>query len=369
LRSVSPSADALLALARAGDDAWPALRSDPGAILLLVRHSAALDTPSPSFSLSSLQDAALLEAALEGLRDGRGSASVNWGSEAVRPIYAAAVDYARLAARLAEATGQCHPALAWVSGLLAPLGWLAVCAIDPGAASACITSPDHVRRPGDVERRLWGLDGAALARRLARRWQLPDWLTATVGHLGLPADVAERFGAVPALFRVVQLAVLLAQRDGGRLRLEVGVSLTEALAAVNLSSAAAEDQVSAAALEAVPPPACRPPSEVPLLGEVLRLAAENRRLREGPGLHRMEQELDGLHAALREARAGEAQRLQAQKLAALAEFAAGAGHEINNPLAVISGQAQFLLNNRLRGQREPARMAPTTPSRRRRTLR
>ncbi len=31
------------------------------------------------------------------------------------------------------------------------------------------------------------------------------------------------------------------------------------------------------------------------------------------------------------------------KLSALAELAAGAGHEINNPLAVISGQAQYLL--------------------------
>src|SRR5262249_30401598 len=35
-------------------------------------------------------------------------------------------------------------------------------------------------------------------------------------------------------------------------------------------------------------------------------------------------------------------RLEERKLAALAEFAAGAGHEINNPLAVISGQAQHL---------------------------
>src|SRR5262249_1524617 len=41
--------------------------------------------------------------------------------------------------------------------------------------------------------------------------------------------------------------------------------------------------------------------------------------------------------------ASEGERLQAQKLSALAEFAAGAGHEINNPLAVISGQAQYLL--------------------------
>jgi signal transduction histidine kinase len=38
-----------------------------------------------------------------------------------------------------------------------------------------------------------------------------------------------------------------------------------------------------------------------------------------------------------------AARLEAEKLAALAEFAAGAGHEINNPLAVISGRAQLLL--------------------------
>jgi len=55
--------------------------------------------------------------------------------------------------------------------------------------------------------------------------------------------------------------------------------------------------------------------------------------------------VDELHRALEEQRAGEAERLQARKLCALAEFAAGAGHEINNPLAVISGQAQYLLGH------------------------
>jgi len=35
--------------------------------------------------------------------------------------------------------------------------------------------------------------------------------------------------------------------------------------------------------------------------------------------------------------------LEQQKLNALAEFAAGAGHEINNPLAIIGGRAQLLL--------------------------
>jgi signal transduction histidine kinase len=35
--------------------------------------------------------------------------------------------------------------------------------------------------------------------------------------------------------------------------------------------------------------------------------------------------------------------LEQQKLEALAEFAAGAGHEINNPLAIIGGRAKLLL--------------------------
>ena len=37
------------------------------------------------------------------------------------------------------------------------------------------------------------------------------------------------------------------------------------------------------------------------------------------------------------------QALETEKLESLAEFAAGAGHEINNPLAVISGRVQLLL--------------------------
>ena len=40
-----------------------------------------------------------------------------------------------------------------------------------------------------------------------------------------------------------------------------------------------------------------------------------------------------------------AEQLLADKLSRLAEFAAGAGHEINNPVATISGRAQGLLQN------------------------
>jgi len=44
-------------------------------------------------------------------------------------------------------------------------------------------------------------------------------------------------------------------------------------------------------------------------------------------------------------------QLEIEKLESLAEFAAGAAHEINNPLAVIAGRAQLLL----RGERDPER--------------
>ena len=56
-------------------------------------------------------------------------------------------------------------------------------------------------------------------------------------------------------------------------------------------------------------------------------------------------------ARLYELEANFAQALEREKLEAMAEFAAGAGHEINNPLTVIAGRAQLLL----RGETDPER--------------
>ncbi len=49
-----------------------------------------------------------------------------------------------------------------------------------------------------------------------------------------------------------------------------------------------------------------------------------------------------------------AQTLLAEKLEAMAEFAAGAGHEINNPVAVIAGRAQLFLQGETDPQRRRA---------------
>jgi signal transduction histidine kinase len=345
-----PAADALAALART-PVAWSAVRDDPGAVLLVVRHTTAFTSPSRPFSATSLLEPSLIEAALRGLHEHGSTGFVDWGRDGAREVRVAALACARLARRVAEATGRCDPEHAWVGGLLAPLGWLVICAAGPDCARDCLADPGRARHPAAVERRHWGLDQAALGRRLARRWGLPPWLAAVVGYLGLPPEDARRCGGAPDLFAVVRLAVALAQGRGAPLRLACGTP-EESAAALGLAPAALEE-LGRDAPDAVPPPSTGCPADTPLLADLLALAAENRRLRDVPTLRRGEGEADALADALQEARAGEAERLRAQKLASMAELAAGAGHEINNPLAVISGQAQFLLNKLLKAERRP----------------
>jgi signal transduction histidine kinase len=249
---------------------------------------------------------------------------------------------------LAEKSGQADPDCAAAAGLLAPLGWLAAAALKPDAVAACLADEDLPRRPDIVQQRYFGTTTAELARRLARRWELPAWLSAVVGYLDLPATLAPSFGGDPVLVTIVQAAVALTARaDINPLSMTVGTPLEDALARLGLEGSAiglspSHDTELAAGN----------PYDAPLLRELLELAAENAGRRELHLVPRLEAEVDHLHRLLLDQRASEADRLRGQKLAALAEFAAGAGHEINNPLAVISGQAQYLLGFEVKPDRQ-----------------
>jgi two-component system NtrC family sensor kinase len=377
---LSPSAASLAVLGRPPSAAtWPAIRRDPGAVLLVVRHALApwpargSSAPSPSFPTSAFERAELLEDALHLLEQGEGF--VDWNLPAVQPIYDACLAFARLARRLAERCGQCNPEAAWTCGLLAPLGWLAVCALDPEAVAACLADPGLCSDPAETQRRHWGIDQASIARRLARRWRLPAWTTAAAEHLHLPAELAQTFRADPVLFPLTRLAIEEARRRGVDLGLGNGAFAAADRAALLLPEGqdldsgvgvgGAESSRRTVSLQVVledsAPPTLDfslPPRDVPLLRDLLGAAAENRCLREQPLHAHLEQEIDALHRALEEQVHGEAQRLQCGKLSALAEFAAGAGHEINNPLAVISGQAQYLLSHESDWFHECAEDAP-----------
>jgi signal transduction histidine kinase len=327
-----PCAGSLAALARSpATGAWELVRDDPGAVLLVLRHAAS-PAPPPACRPSVLDDLAsclhapdLLEDAARILR-APFPAFVDWSRPPGLPSYHTALAFARVARRLAEITRITCPETAWCAGLLAPLGWLA----------SCVAPPPESLPPG------------GLARHLARCWQFPPWLAAVTGQLGLPAETVRALGADLPLFYVTQLAVTLvhARPAGNAVHLAVGASLPELADALKLTPAdLARLAGEVDELIRQPPPArtWTDPHGQPLLGDVLELAAENRRLRHCPAGALLEREAETLHRALEEQRGGETERLRRQKLNSIAELAAGAGHEINNPLAVISGQAQYLL--------------------------
>ncbi len=401
---LSPSAASLVALARSPTaTVWEEVRGDPGAVLLILRQVPDHASSSQSFFPGVVHEpAVLLEAAR--LLESPGPAYVDWTQPAVRPIFHACHEFARLASHLAERSGRGDPDNAWAAGLLAPLGWLAVAAVNPEQTAACLADPDLPAHAVSVQQKYWGFDHAGIARRLARRWHLPRWLVAVAGHLDLRVETAQILGADPDLFRLAQLAVGLAQRHGITLHLPVGGYPEELAAGLGLSAselAAVESEVrdqeagvsdqkseggkrfksDESSVTCDQPRVARPerwegrddptastpiedsgratpstthhsslfthhsPIHLPLLRDLLLVAAENRQLGDAPVIEGLERDLDQLHRAFQEQATAEEHRLHARKLESLAEFSAGAGHEINNPLAVISGQAQYLLHH------------------------
>jgi signal transduction histidine kinase len=346
---LSPAAASLAVLGRPPTpSAWETIRCDPGAVLLVARQAArgtehSLSTPPSSLYLPALlAERDLLDETLH-LLDGGGQGFVDWSQPAVRPVHEASLACARHAQGLARQTGRCDPEVAWLCGLLAPLGWLALCAVDAPAVVACLADPSLPHDPLAAQCRHWGFDHAAAARRLCLEWRLPPWLAAVAGHLALPGAVARSLGADPDLFHLTRLAVARTPETGLYLGLPLAVHAEEDRRFLGL-----HDEPEPADSSFILHPSSflwEDPRGVPLLRDLLAAAAENRRLWARSAQARLEQEVDALHRALEEQVAGAARRLQEGRLLALAEFAGGAGHEVNNPLAVISGQAQYLLGH------------------------
>ncbi len=336
---LAPSVASLVALTRPHRPASAEIiAADPGALLLLFRNSPHDQPPEPFRPTRSVSSA--LRLAHDLLRQSP-SGVLDRGHPAVRTVLAAARACSAAARAVAEKSCQIDPECAAAAGLLAPLGWLAAAVLNPDAVAACLADEQHAVCPDAVQRRFFGTTTADLARRLGRRWDLPTWLAAVAGYLDLPASLAPTFGGDPVLVTIVQAAVALTARaETNPLAMTVGAPLDDLLARLGLDP---QWTISRGPSPIDDTERGYNPYEAPLLSELLELAAENAGRRELHLVPRLEAEVEHLHQLLLDQRSGEADRLRGQKLTSLAEFAAGAGHEINNPLAVISGQAQYLL--------------------------
>jgi signal transduction histidine kinase len=340
-----PNTDSLIRLAEAPAALARPCDADPALLAFLLRFVppgappvAGLFCPS-ALSGSSLPDAA--SAFLAATRDGW-VPNHSEVAKRCRALTGAAAGFAR---RLAEQTRRACPERAAAAAALAPLGWLAVAAVDAGVAAAPLHDP-HAPPLPPLQAELWGIDQNAIARRLANRWRLPDWLATTLGNLGLPLPAARTVVPEPGLFSVAQLALVEAERRGHSLGVSHGADRLALLKELSLTEAAAEELWSAPAPQEERPTLSvldANPHKVPLLANLLKMAGESRRRNGASLVVRLEDRLDDLHRSVARVESDAESRARDAKLAALAELAAGAGHEINNPLAVISGNAQRLL--------------------------
>jgi len=295
-----PSVASLIAITEDHPDPR-SIQADPGLVLHILRFSR--PTPNPdsfAFDARTLSQPSLCEAAAR-LWELDSAQSFKTGTAGVSPW----VNYGRRAAfiakRIAEHTEICSADAAFAAALLAPL---------------------HAYMGGN---------SPALTRRCLTRWKLPEWLVATIGYPELAQQDAISLGAPAGLLRVVRSALQLAEPG------EEFYHITAYHEPVD-----AEWHEFAHVLEPVTSEAAE--ENAVYLPRMLRMAAK---LKARAGTERLlaaEDRVDDLVAGLAQARAGFDVALRDAKLASLAEFAAGASHEINNPLAVIAGNVQLLKN-------------------------
>jgi signal transduction histidine kinase len=352
-----PETDSLIALADAPARLNGLSAADPGLALFLLRFAAPAPEPDIfGFAPGALFSAILPETATAFLGATQAGVLPN-SSFALGRVRALSERAGAFATLLAEATRLVPPAAAATVARLTPLGWYAVAAVDQFDAADPLADPSFPDRPADIQAAVWGLDHTAITRRLAARWRLPAWVGSTVGCLTLPLRVAGRLVAHRDLFAVVQLAVLEAEAHGLRLGLADGADRGELLDLLRL-----DDRGVAGIVARTPEPSPRPacsrldpnPHRVPLVRNLLRLAAESRRRNGRALVARLEDQIDGLYRLSADLGKQLGERLRDAKLAGLAELAAGAGHEINNPLAVISANAQRLLRTEPNPERNDA---------------
>lgn len=243
-----------------------------------------------------------------------------------------------------------HPEEAFVCGLTHDIGKLALELVLPRAYARVIELAES--RQGniaDYERPIVGLDHHSAGMTLAERWGLPRMICDAIGMHH--ASVADMPPEERRLIALVQLSDLICRKlslgwsgnfatsgGGGSDEKELchaaGFNFDRVMALVPKLYEAASARMRDLGLG-------DEPSQGMLIESILRA---NQRL------GRVNQDLIQANMALEHA---QKQLTEARALARLGQMTAGAAHEMNNPLAVISGRAQALLG-KLRDEQDRA---------------
>jgi len=317
-RWIPPQAETVVALAsalaRPDSLHWPdALRRDPSLCWYFFTQHHDLSLERSTYLLrQGVETHTFLETCL----DPAHSHLADWSKNSGLKAYRHSQYVGTLAERLAE---QLHldPLMAHCLGQLSQLGSLA------------LSQQQDMKHAGQ--------DTNIYTRQLIRRAHCAAWLRDLLLSLDLPCELEGK----PEQQRwtlLLQMALGLTSK----------VPATKALgqlAATQLGLSWEQENEFALQLgQHVPaPPASLSPESMQMLLRTLRLVHHQPATTLSFTIKQVEKEVEDLRSRLARGQYSDSQRLREQKLTAIAELAAGAGHEINNPLAVISGQAQYLL--------------------------
>ena len=229
------------------------------------------------------------------------------------------------------------PVDAFVGGLLHDIGKPALAATLPKSYARVL---DVVGRQGvcilDAEQATLGLDHTVAGRRLAVLWKLPRRVVESIRlHHQLPDDLPESLES-PLTVRIVHLADRLVGQEG--------IGCCGCAQPVSVDGPADWLGIEPAVLEGI---RRMLPSRIEQALQWMTVVDPHVAASSSPATSVDSSELLRSTTLLVEAnrglQAGHARRVREQALGMVATMAAGAAHELNNPLAVISGRAQLLL--------------------------
>ncbi|MEZ6140836.1 MAG: HAMP domain-containing sensor histidine kinase [Zavarzinella sp.] len=341
-----PSASACNAfLAPTTKKLWNGVRLDPAALLHLVRFGIQDDIASPVLQHTRMVTTGdLIEPLFDQLQTKPAEVYLDWRHPATMGLFKVACDTANNAATIAQQIGYPFQS-AWVAGMLCYLPWFAISSASTEAIYSCLSHPRFSEDPWGTQLQHWGQSQVDLAHRLVENWHLPNWLGTLLTRIDwCPDEVDQQID--PTLHAVCQLAVVAANDNTLPFIDPDLIDRSAAFRALQLNPHSistlgdrAELELDIAVLDD------RSPHTSAELLEDLQEAILARNENSASAINFYQQRVAVLENKLHEAGQRRTTEEQAGKLRGLAELAAGASHEINNPLAVISTQAQYLLKN------------------------
>ena len=203
---LAPGAASLAALARGGASAWSEIRTDPGAVLLLLRFGPpflAVWSILPLPRVPSSRDCSPSPAPLKQRPDclmqaqpdsSTGACRRSSPSTAPLSVCSPGPSPCRTIRLLRSGTGVGvrSAGSAWLAGPLRR---------GPGRRGRVPGRSGLEARSGAVSAPPLGLRSRRPGPAAPGRWGLPAWLTAIAGHLSLPAELAQVLGADPDTVR------------------------------------------------------------------------------------------------------------------------------------------------------------------------